>query len=116
MPTDEVFQARLEDRLQRALNDLDTLKSKVIEMDVKGEQLTKERFRRMEDAIQIIRDDILELKTDIKAKATQATVDEIKQDAKDNRRVNRSALIASSLSFVSSILVGIILYVLLGGR
>ncbi len=46
----------------------------------------------------------------------RADVAELKEDAKATRNMMRSALITSTLAIVSSVLVGIILYVILGAR
>ena len=59
-----------------------------------------ERFRNMEDRVNDVR----------------ADVREIKEDGKATRNMMRSALITSTLAIVSSVLVGIILYVILGSR
>lgn len=62
--------------------------------------VTTERQRNLEDRVADVR----------------ADVGEIKEDAKATRNMMRSALITSTLAIVSSVLVGVILYVILGAR
>jgi hypothetical protein len=62
--------------------------------------MTRERFTRVDERLLDVRADVAEIKDDLKT----------------TRNMIRSALITSTLAIVSSLLVGIILYVLLGGK
>lgn len=82
-------------RLQR---DLEDVIARLREVEGGASPVYVERFRNMEDRITDVRID----------------VKEIKEDAKATRNMMRSALITSTLAIVSSVLVGVILYVILG--
>ncbi len=84
-------------RLQRDLEDVIATVRKVMA----GENpVVNERMQNLGDRISDVRADVAELK----------------EDAKATRNMMRSALITSTLAIVSSVLVGIILYVILGAR
>jgi hypothetical protein len=85
---------------QRLVRDLEDLITRLREVESGRNPVLVERFRNYDDRIQ-----------DIKA-----DVGEIKEDMKATRNMMRSALITSTLAIVSSVLVGIILYVILGAQ
>ena len=85
---------------QRMVRDLEDVIARLRKIESGDSPVTTERFRNMEDRVADVRSDVAE----------------IKEDAKATRNMMRSALITSTLAIVSSVLVGIILYVILGGR
>ena len=85
------------DRLQR---DIEDVILRLREIEGGRNPVIVERFRNMDDRVADIRADVAE----------------IKQDTKATRNMMRSALITSTLAIVSSVLVGVLLYVILGSR
>ncbi len=85
---------------QRMVRDLEDVIARLRKIESGDSPVTTERFRNMEDRVADVRSDVAE----------------IKEDAKATRNMMRSALITSTLAIVSSVLVGIILYVILGAR
>lgn len=75
------------------------LREKVTDMDIHGTAVTRERFLRVEQRIDSLRDDILEMKNDQKA----------------TRNIVKSALITAALSIGVNVIVGVILFVVVSG-
>lgn len=85
---------------QRMLRDLEDVITRLREIESGKSPVIVERFRNYDDRLSDVRADVAEIKSDTKA----------------TRNMMRSALITSTLAIVSSVLVGIILYVILGSR
>lgn len=85
---------------QRLVRDLEDVINRLRDVEAGKTPVLVERFRNYDDRIADVRADVAEIKADTKA----------------TRNMMRSALITSTLAIVSSLLVGIILYVILGTR
>lgn len=103
------------DELERLRAQMELMSDRLQKIDVEGSAATRYQFRSYERELKDVREDLAEIKAMVATKAEAKEVEELKQDAKDNRRIIRSSLITSTLGVASSVIVGIILYVLLGG-
>ena len=94
-------------RQKELVGELHELRTRVIEMDVKGTAVTQERIGRIQDAIKHVSEQLDEFKDEVEKR-----FDKIDEYQSAVRTTIRGALITASFSIVVSIITGTILWVL----
>ena len=94
-------------RQKELVGELHELRTRVIEMDVKGTAVTQERIGRIQDAIKHVSEQLGEFKDEVEKR-----FDKIDEYQSAVRTTIRGALITASFSIVVSIITGTILWVL----
>lgn len=94
-------------RQRELVGELRELRTKLIDMDVRGTAVTQERIGRIQDAIQVVDRKLDEYKKDVDDR-----FDKIEEYQASIRTTIRSALITAAISILTTVVGGIILWAL----